>query len=267
MAKVRFEGTFRSESFAEGRFRKAYKGTWTYPPDRAGGQMVVKKMKDTYVFEPTRWDMTFKIHETSADLAVKFMSEVRPARSIGFANVERAIVTEGNPNTSPKLNEYVTVEEYLPGDFIKWCSNNGYIKRIATGEHNLLPASMHWTWAHTKGEMMVSDVQGVFSDGGYRLTDPAIMSLDGKFGPTDTSVMGLILFFASHQCSHIACRGLATPTSLQVAGVIPDDVMKGINQIVREIGRSTTYSTELYIPPDICAKAKVLLRKVGQRQL
>ena len=129
-----------------------------------------------------------------------------------------------------------------------------------------MPAFMHWTWAHTKGEMMVSDLQGVFSEGRYRLTDPAIMSLDGNFGPTDTSVAGLILFFASHRCSHIACRGLATPTNLEFDRVIPDDVMKGINQIVREIGRSTTYSTELYLPPDICSKAKELFRKIGQKK-
>ena len=113
---------------------------------------------------------------------------------------------------------------------------------------------------------MVSDLQGVLDNGHYRLTDPAIMSLDAKFGATDTSVEGIIVFFFVHNCSHIACRGLPTPTFLDFVRVIPDQDIKVIQQKVRELGSSTTYREELQLSPSNRSKALEVLRQVAQRQ-
>ena len=38
------------------------------------------------------------------------------------------------------------MEDYIPGDFIKWCSNYGYISPKSA----LMPAFMHWSWVHSK---------------------------------------------------------------------------------------------------------------------
>ena len=56
---------------------------------------------------------------------------------------------------------------------------------------------------------MVSDLQGVRYDSKYVLTDPAILSLEGgNYGSTDLSLVGMGLFFLSHQCTDV-CRSLA----------------------------------------------------------
>ena len=267
-ANVPKEGSFNEQSFAEGRFRRAFKGVWISHPERGGKQVVIKEMKDIFMWEPTNWDTTLKIYSTAADLANKFNSSVRPARVITYVDVEKAIITQrSTPMATPRVNEYVVVEDYLPGDFTKWCNNFGYISQSAMGVHNLLPAFMHWTWAYTRGEMMVADLQGVFDDGRYRLTDPVIMSLDAKFGATDTSVEGILGFFLAHRCTNVACGGLPKPKLRDFARVIPDQDMKEFQQKLRKFfTSSTTYRQEINVLPSFRSKVQEVLRQIAQRQ-
>ena len=64
--------TFESQKFAEGRFRNAYKGTWTNPQERRGRKCVVKEKKDTYTWNPTDWDTSLKIQKKAQELADSF---------------------------------------------------------------------------------------------------------------------------------------------------------------------------------------------------
>ena len=57
------QATFERQSFAEGRFRRAYRGKWTAPLYDAGRTCVVKEFKETYTWKPTDWDETVKINE------------------------------------------------------------------------------------------------------------------------------------------------------------------------------------------------------------
>ena len=44
---------FSPTSFAEGRFRRAYKGTFTEPPSKKGKQCVAKEKKASYTWAAT----------------------------------------------------------------------------------------------------------------------------------------------------------------------------------------------------------------------
>ena len=79
------EATFESQKFAEGRFRNAYKGTWTKPRERRGRKCVVK---DTYTWNPTDWDTSVKIQKKAQELAGSFSVSLKPSHPVSFTDVD-----------------------------------------------------------------------------------------------------------------------------------------------------------------------------------
>ena len=76
---------------------------------------------------------------------------------------------------------------------------------------------------------MIGDIQGVKKPGGgYKLTDPAMMSITNQYGVTDTGVEGMAMVFLTHQCTP-ACSSLPKPTLAHFAGKIPDQMIQMIS--------------------------------------
>ena len=251
--------TFDPISFAEGRFRLAYKGTHTAPPSRRGDRCVVKENKESYTWKSTDWDMSVKIQDMSKDLAKQFNKVHNCSRSIVYtdASVWRVTSSTGKP----KLNEYVLVEDYLPGDFSKWCNNYGYI----SPNSELMPAFMHWSWVHSRGEFMIADLQGVLnsSKNTYHLTDPVLMSNTegGKYGCTDTGVEGIAMFFLKHTCNKFCPSGLPKPTVADVLGPSAAFQLQ-----LQSLMTSTAYSHELKFPPHVRKTMISVFPQVATRQ-
>ena len=63
--------------------------------------------------------------------------------------------------------EFVSIEEYIDGDFIKYINNNGDVCDKAE-------AFVLFTHEKSEGKLIVLDIQGA----GYTLYDPEIVSLD-----------------------------------------------------------------------------------------
>ena len=98
---------------------------------------------------------------------------------------------------------------------------------------------------------MVGDLQGVKQPGNtYQLTDPAIMSISGDYGVTDTGIEGMAMFFLVHECSDI-CRGLPRPTFSQFVGKIPDSQLQAALALQQLSARMTTYTHEIKFSEDI----------------
>lgn len=95
--------------------------------------------------------------------------------------------------------EYVAIEPYLHGNYEKYNSNGGHEDKTAA----VLNAFSHWTWHVSGHRYLVCDLQGVQRGSKYMLTDPAIHSLDGRFGGTDLGVVGMERFFENHECNVI----------------------------------------------------------------
>ena len=230
--------TFDSAPFAEGRFRLAYKGTRTAPPSKKGQKCVVKESKESYTWKPTDWDMSVRIQKESKKLAEEFNKVNNCTRSIRFTDVEvyKVVGSAGRP----KLGEHVLVEDYIPGNFTKWCNNYGYISSAS----ELMPAFMHWSWVHSRGEVMIADLQGVLSRDTYHLTDPVLLSNTdgGQYGCTDMGVEGMAMFFLRHTCNQF-CRGQPRPTIADVVGYN--------TALTMQLESSTAYSHELKFPAHI----------------
>ena len=239
--------TFSSTSFAEGRFRRAYMGTYTSPREKAGQKCVVKELKESYTWKATDWDSTKEIHEESQKLAGGFNKYSRTNYPIKFTDISVQKVTQQSADRTPKLNEYVIVEDYIPGHFKKWLNNYGYISDEVSFAKSM-PAFAHWSWWHTGGEKMIADLQGVRSDDGYTLTDPVLMSgsVNGRrYGCTDTGVEGIAMFFLHHKCNEF-CNSLPKPTLYSLG--IPQSQIRWLTKQLQEIFNATAYSHELKLP-------------------
>eukprot|EP00795_Rhopilema_esculentum_P004082 gene4082-20262_t len=111
---------------------------------------------------------------------------------------------EGNP---------VTVEEFIPGKFQKYINNTGQIRKPELAEDRILiekaECLVHYTYVHTKKELMVLDLQGV----DYVLCDPEIATAtlheDGEliFCAGNLVFKAISTFFAEHSSNNY-CRML-----------------------------------------------------------
>ena len=251
--------TFNPTPFAEGRFRIAYKGTWISPIWDAGKECVVKECKDNYTWKPSDWDTTVKNTQKAKELAGQFNRAIGTTRPISFTNVHVLRVLRKAP-IGPELNEYVTCEDYIQGNYTKWCNNYGYLSPAAIS----LAAFEHWSWYYTGGEVMVADLQGVCRDNSYLLTDPAILSLDHSYGVTDMGVEGMVMFFLKHTCNAF-CQNLPKPTLDQFASVVPKPFLDAARQLQAQVGGSTTYQHELKFPAYIRDRVTTKFRQIANQ--
>ena len=99
--------------------------------------------------------------------------------------------------------EYVTIEEYIDGDFVKYINNNGDI--CEDGDIcDKAQAFAHFTYEKSEGKLIVLDIQGA----GYNLYDPEIASLhllgdEGNymFCTGNLSETAITSFFGIHECN------------------------------------------------------------------
>merc|ERR1712083_583809 len=111
-----------------------------------------------------------------------------------------------DPGTPPAIDtvqdayDFLTVETYLEGNYMKLNSNDGYVNYdVPFDLINEAAAFSHYTFEQSRGEQIVVDIQGV----GRKWTDPQVHSKEKRFGPADLGVDGMKKFFRSHVCSKI----------------------------------------------------------------
>ena len=255
-------GVFETTPFAAGRFRLAYKGMYTSSP-KVGGNCVVKRNKDSFAWKSTDWNQTIQIYDLSRSLASAFSPICNGVASIRYVEVSVFKVTW------PQPNDFVLVEDYIPGYFTKWCNNYGGISPSS----ELMPAFMHWSWVSSRGQYMIADLQGVRTDiadwlgvrtnSQFILTDPAIMSntVDGgQCGCTDTGIEGIALFFLRHSCNKF-CNGFPRPTIQDVLST------PNAQSQIASLGTSTAYSHELKIPRDLRERMTVIFPTIATRYI
>ena len=162
------------------------------------------------------------------------------------------------------MSIYVIHEDYLPGVFKKWVGNNGFI----LPESKLLPAFTHWSWVHTGGEIMVTDLQGVCRPDlqSYLLTDPVILSASagGLYGCTDTGIEGMSMFFLNHTCNEF-CNFLPKPTLNDVKWAVPQLQINSATLLLQQLPAHTTYSHELKFTLEIRAALIPVFKEIANK--
>jgi len=110
---------------------------------------------------------------------------------------EAQVWHEVNPQPDGRQKRML-VEPMIEGAFVKFNSNSGH----SNGD-KVMAALSHFSYHHTNGQELLCDLQGGRYADCYVLTDPVIMSLDRKYGPTDLGERGISNFFAHHRCSEL----------------------------------------------------------------
>ena len=188
---------FNDVSFAEGAFRKCYIGVIVdknkgavKTNDFPSGKCVIKKYMNQNLTKDciTDFQSTFIAHSC----ALAFNKIINIPNKLNFVWPYM---------TMDVLNQkFAYVEPFLEGEYTKFSSNSGY----ENPEYNAyIPAFSHYSWLLFKGRMVILDVQGVFKNQKYFLTDPAVQSIDQKYGGSDLGAMGLIKFVLCHKHNDI----------------------------------------------------------------
>lgn len=112
--------------------------------------------------------------------------------------------------------DYLSLEPCIPGEYVKYNGNTGYIKKDVPedGFNKAAQAFSHFTFERSRGEMLVCDLQG----SGCVLTDPVVHTRDAKrfkLSSTNFNKAGFKYFFATHDCNAI-CRKLGLQSNREM---------------------------------------------------
>ena len=238
-------------------------------PREKGQNCIVKHLKSSYTWEKTDWDTTVKIYKEAEELAEGFNKFSQTTHPIHFTEVVVVkCVYKENPDgpDGPRLDEYCTTEDFLHGTFKKWVNNYGAYTDETLSTAISMPAFMHWSWYHTKGEKMIADLQGIRDSNGYTLTDPVILSLSGEYGATDMRVEGMAIFFCLHKCNSF-CENLPRPGENELKSQIPNVQFQSCIQLISSIQAATTYTCELRLSVQVRIQLVATFRAIAAREI
>lgn len=102
---------------------------------------------------------------------------------------------------------FFTAERFLPGAFLKYNSNNGYVCDDSVQHHEAVQAFTHFSFMASGGNLLVADLQGVALENETLLTDPQVLSQRSEFGPGDLGPAGMKACLSAHRCGP-TCRRL-----------------------------------------------------------
>ena len=194
------------KSFSEGAFREAYmaKALSGLPK----GDYVLKKYKEGEIRCIVQLFGSIEAH-TRKSVQLNAL-----ARNFAQSMDAEALVLEfGGTFTYNKVffssmgNEFVAIETFIDGPFVKLINNHGFICSEGVSELSMKAETFsHYTYKKSNTQLMVLDIQGVHV--GYTLCDPEIAStihtdIANKFyfctGNLSTKAIKTI--FAQHKCN------------------------------------------------------------------
>lgn len=172
------EFVIEEKEFAAGGFRKAFKAT-SITEGFNKGTWVVKRYLEAAVQLIRETGQTTEEHTRKSVqmqyLARNFASQLKEAiakdrldeygQSFEYKSVHMEKAEDG---------EFLTVEEFIDGDFVKFINNNGIVCEEDTTLCKKAQAFSHFTYEKSEGKVMVLDIQG----SGYTLYDPEIASTE-----------------------------------------------------------------------------------------
>eukprot|EP01012_Entosiphon_sulcatum_P039272 TRINITY_DN5164_c0_g1_i2.p1 TRINITY_DN5164_c0_g1~~TRINITY_DN5164_c0_g1_i2.p1 ORF type:complete len:441 (-),score=43.45 TRINITY_DN5164_c0_g1_i2:10-1332(-) len=181
--------------FQEGSMRVAFHGIDV--TDQANPAHFVCKLSKDPAEDPATYYVDVEMQAIAKEYAREFNMR-KPPKPVDF--LDAFLIQCLERQRQPIL----AVEPYLHGKYVKHTNNFGF---IGESDRNTPQAFSHFSYCHSKGQLLICDIQGV--DDKY--TDPQIHSRDGKgFGKGNMGVEGMLKFFETHRCNSV-CLYLDLP--------------------------------------------------------
>ncbi|CAG8466429.1 4549_t:CDS:2 [Diversispora eburnea] len=130
-----------------------------------------------------------EISALTSYFSIKFNME---ARGKGISSVNFLRVNLVRATFDGRTRYYITEPELQGAEFQRFNVNSGVIVKFRP----VLEAFVHYTYEHTDGYLVVSDLQGIESSDRFLLTDPVIHCINPlRFGKTNLGRNGINKFF------------------------------------------------------------------------
>ena len=189
-----FDSYSMDNPFASGSFRLVAKGKYTEGP-RQGQTCVGKWFKRSAIpFEASFYESDIK----NTAVALRIIEQWNSQRIVKLVQLNIPSVwtfREGTRFAGRKM----LVEPFIEG-YTKFNSNTGWTK--AGSDWSLaMQALSHYSYHLSSSQYVLCDLQGGLYSTGPVLSDPVILSQDGRFGVTDLGPKGIRNFFAHHRCN------------------------------------------------------------------
>lgn len=176
------EFVISEDHFAQGGFRKAYKAT-SQTPRFSNSTWVIKKylpgsIEDIKVTGQEVEGHTKKIvqmHMLAKNLAEQLVCQVRKRKLQGFG--ECFAYKQIYLGWISEENAYVTIEQFIPGDFVKYVNNTGLpisVNGKDDTKSQKAECLVHFSYIKSNQQLMLVDIQG----SNYDLYDPEIASAE-----------------------------------------------------------------------------------------
>ena len=204
----RVEFSVSKKPFASGGFREAYKATSLHQ-QFADKTWVIKKylpstlktIEDMEQMAESHTKNVVQMHHLAASMADSLSVAVKKTKNQElFGEFFRYTeIFMGKMD-----NEYITVEEFINGEFVKYLNNTGELCTEANDERGQKAECLaHFSFVKSEKKLMLVDIQG----SGANLYDPEVASLelqdDGEilFCAGNLSKMAIDTFIAFHVCN------------------------------------------------------------------
>lgn len=196
------------DPFAMGGFRKAYKArsqsqgfkdhSWVV---KRYLQKAAEGIKETGQSIEEHTKKSVQMHSLARNFALQLKDKVDQEKLQGFGmTFEYKKVYIGQTDKG----EFVTVEEFINGDFAKYINNNGDVCSNLGPLMEKAECFAHFTFEKSQGKLIVLDLQG----SNHYLYDPEIASSellndDGtvKFCNGNLTKEAIDTFFSNHECN------------------------------------------------------------------
>ncbi|KAI0423549.1 kinase-like domain-containing protein [Xylaria sp. FL1042] len=176
--------------YAAGTFKAVYKGEYLTGENK-GKLCVAKVFKNRKLYEDWQFDLELKIVNQTQSILDSWRD----------ANIVRSRIRLNKPEIwRNESGSKAMVEPWLNA-FTKWNSNSGWYDKSGSNTSDIMQALSHFSYHNSERKLLLCDLQGDVAGSGYILTDPAIISEKGAYGPADLGHKGIKDFFKQHKCT------------------------------------------------------------------
>jgi len=184
--------------FTSGSERNVYHGKIMFiGKDKSPKDYIFKEFKTVGSGEnsKTRYLEIISASNIAFSLAAIFNSRKASSKEVNF--LKSSLVTL---KLSEEKKRYMTVEKKITGEYTRFNTNFALINDL----HITLEAFSHFTYVESEFYLLINDLQGVISERGFLLTDPAVQCNDtNRFGKTNLGSEGINLFKKNHICNDV----------------------------------------------------------------
>ncbi|KAL3842981.1 hypothetical protein ACJMK2_020949 [Sinanodonta woodiana] len=214
----KYKATFESRPFNQSASRYAFKGILNGKGAWNEEACVAKVFKKKYVGHVYKWHPDLSVSKKAFKFAKQFNSDCIPILNnygdkmykeikVVVPFITKVKYLEGQSEIRECVEKYVAIEPFLDGNYTNFNSNIGY----EDANYDLMLAFSHWTWSISDHNFMVCDLHGIENKRKFVLTDPAVHSLEQKYGISDLGEAGMQIVLSNHSCNSL-CRRLGLET-------------------------------------------------------